>query len=319
MKMTNKRKRQHPLWIVLKIVSSIREVIIPIIYFFIINMKNESTFIKYGSIALIIYMIFRVITILLEWKNNTYLFTNKNLELIEGRLISKKRYISLNRIQSVQQHTSFLHRLFGLTSLNITTGTTGDNATVKLEMITLNEAKKIQTRLNEHKDNKLSSEAIVSPFPTNDLTEHYQITLREIVIFSMTSLYFLASIPIILSIYFKIEELFSLDRYTEQWFSFLKQSSVLVVTVIIIGIIILTIAGIIVTYFRYGNYTVSSNEERIFITRGVFTKTSFSIPKNKINGISINKGMIRRLFRIVEVELIIVGDLIDETEMKTNV
>lgn len=319
MEMTDNRKRQHPLWIILKIVSSIREVIIPIIYFFIINMKNESTFIKYGSIALIIYMIFRVITILLEWKNNTYLFTDKNLELIEGRLISKKRYISLNRIQSVQQHTSFLHRLFGLTSLNITTGTTGDNATVKLEMITLNEAKTIQMRLNEHKEKELSSEEVVSSFSTNNLTEHYQITLREIVIFSMTSLYFLASIPIILSIYFKIEDFFSLDRYTEQWFSFLKQSWVLIGTVVMIGIMILTIAGIVVTYFRYGNYTVSSNEERIFITRGVFTKTSFSIPKNKINGISMNKGMVRRLFRIIEVELIIVGDLIDETEMKTNV
>lgn len=322
MKMANKRKRQHPLWIILKIGSSIREVIIPIIYFFIINLKSDSSFVKYGSIALIIYMVYRIITILLEWKNNTYLFTEKNLELIEGRLVSKKRYISLSRIQSVQQHTSFLHRLFKLTSLNITTGTTGDNATVKLEMITVNEANDIQNELNKRKlkeNEEVIEEKLSSLSEIQQPVEHYKMTLTEIIIISVTSLYFLASIPIIMSIYFKVEDIFSLDQYTGQLFAILKGSWILIGTIIAIGLLVLTCIGIVVTYIRYGNYTVSSDHERIFITRGVFTKTSFSIPKDKVNGITINKGFIRRLFNIVEVELVIVGDLLDETELKTNI
>lgn len=319
--MIYERKRQHPLWIILKIGSSIREVIIPIIYFFVINMRSDSTFVKYGSIALIIYMIYRIITILLEWKNSTYLFTDKNLELITGRLISNKRYITLNRIQSVQQHTSFLHRLFNLTSLIITTGTTGDNATVKLEMIKKDEAEQIQLQLNEQTltkdDIQAENETTVRSHPTR--TEHYKMSFKEIVIISVTSLYFLASIPIVLSIYFKIVEFFSLDVYTNQLFLFLKQSFILIGIVIIIAIIVLTLIGIIITYIRYGHYTVSSNYDYIYITRGIFTKTSFSIPKDKVNGISIKKGFIRRMFNIVEVELVIVGDLLDENELKTNI
>src|SRR5690625_3571633 len=193
----NERKRQHPLWIILKIGLSIREVIIPIIYFFIINLGSKSNFVKYGSIALIVYIIIRIITILLEWRNNTYLFTDHKLELNEGRLISKKRYITLNRVQSVQQHTSFLHRLFNLTSLNISTGTTGDNATVQLEMITLEEAEKITNQLNEKIQQKEYKETEVRKHNEQTLTTHYKMSLNEIILISITSLYFLAAIPIV--------------------------------------------------------------------------------------------------------------------------
>src|SRR5690625_6255856 len=60
---------------------------------------------------------------------------------------SKKRYITLNKIQSIQEDKTLLHRMFGLTSLTIVTGTTGDNASVKLDALIPEEDRK-STRLN---------------------------------------------------------------------------------------------------------------------------------------------------------------------------
>lgn len=301
---------------------SVKEVIIPVIYFFVLNFNNQSRFIKIGSIALIIYMIYRVVSIFLQWKNYTYCFSDKNLEIIEGRFVANKRYITLDRIQGVQQHTTFIHRLFGLTSLTIMTRTTGDNATVKLEMINRQEATFIQDILKQHKTETHASEAEMTPIAENievPVTKHYKMSIKEIFLISLTSLYFLAIIPIILSIYFKLDEIFSLERYLERALVISNQSWIFITFIAIITLIIFVCFGLAYTYLRFGNYEVSSDDKHIYIAKGVFNKTTFTITKENINGILINKGIFRRLFHIVEVKLITLGDLFDEAEMKTDI
>lgn len=319
-KKIEKRKRQHPLWIIYKLGLSIKEVIAPVIIFFVINLKNEALWVKLGSIALIIYILYRMIAIMFEWKNHTYLFTNKNIEVFEGRFIAKKRYVALNRIQSYQQHTSFFHRLFHLTSLSIITGTSSDNAAIKLQMISQREAENIIEQLQRFKQE--------TAFITNEDSKnlqidkrkvHYRMSFQEIFLISLSSLYFLAIFPILLSIYFKIDELFSLDTFTTKMYDFLTQSWLMIMIVSIIIIIISVCSGIIITYLRFGNYEIASDQQIIYISKGVLHKTNYTIPRDKINGLRIEKSFPRRLFNICKVQIISLGDLFDEVEMETDI
>ncbi|MEI3607005.1 PH domain-containing protein [Pseudogracilibacillus sp. SE30717A] len=314
------QKRQHPLWMLYQIGVSVKEVIVPILIFFVFNIRNEALWVKLGSIALILYIIFRIITIIFQWKNHTYLFTDNNVEVKEGRFVSNKRYIALNRIQSHQQQTSVLHRLFGLTSLSLITGTSSDNAVIKFEMISDKEAERIKWIIQENKLN--------TPEDDNELNEkvakdqqklHYKISFGEIFLIALTSIYVIAIFPVLVSIYFKIDEIFKLDAFVLQIFSFLTDSWILITITLLFLIGFGIGSGVIITYLRFGNYQVSSDHEQIYISRGIFNKTFYTIPREKVNGLIIEKAIPRRLFKFVKVKIVSLGDLFDESEMETDI
>src|SRR5690625_4070058 len=96
------RKRQHPLWIIYEIGLSLKEFIFPILIIFVFNFRNDGLWVKLGSLALIIYIVYRIIVVIFQWKNHTYLLTDNNMEMFEGRYVAHKRYIALNRVQSYQ-------------------------------------------------------------------------------------------------------------------------------------------------------------------------------------------------------------------------
>lgn len=320
---TQQGKRQHPLWILFSIVKSIKEVIIPIIYFFLIQMNSDSFFTKYGSLALIAYMIYRVISILFSWKNFKYVITGKNIEITEGRLKKEKRYIPLDRIQSIQQNTTFFHRMVGLTSLTLLTGATDDSSSVKLAVISLPEASNIKSQLNlsphvQKDEQEPLKDADENARTESDMKPHYEMTNKEIVKASFTSFYFLAPIPFLLFIYGKLDDIFSIEDFFESAFHSLDLSWFMISLIVLIALILSIIIGVLLTYLQYGNFQISSNDERVYIRKGVFNQTNFSIPKNRINAIKLNKSLMRRWLKMVRVELVSAGS-IGEEESHTNV
>ena len=313
------QKRQHPLWILYQIGVSVKEVIVPVLIFFVFNYRNEVLWVQLGSIVLILYIIFRIVTIIFQWKNHTYLFTDNNVEVKEGRFVSHKRYVSLHRIQSHQQQTTFFHRLFGLTSLSLITGTSSDNAAIKFEMISSEEAERIKRIIQENKLNTTEDDNELNEKVAKDQQElHYKISLGEIFLIALTSIYVITVFPILVSIYFKIDEIFKLDALVLQIFSFLTESWILITISILLLIGFAIGSGVIITYLRFGNFQVSSDHKQIYISRGIFNKTFYTIPREKINGLIIEKAIPRRFFKVVKVKVISLGDLFDESEMETD-
>src|SRR5699024_6750621 len=230
-----------------------------------------------------------------------------------------KRYVGLKRIQRYQQHTSFFHRLFHLTSLSIITGTSSDNAAIKLPMISHQEADNIKKSLQAFKEKAASITVTSEDSQIEKRKVHYRMSFQEIILISLSSLYFLAIFPILLSIYFKVDELFSLETFAMRVLDFLTQSWIMIAIVSIIVLFIAISSGIVITYLRFGNYEVSSDQHLIYISKGVLHKTNYTIPRDKINGLKIEKSFPRRLFKICTVQIISLGDLLDEAEMQTDI
>src|SRR5699024_1781109 len=148
---------------------------------------------------------------------------------------------------------------------------------------------------------------------------HYRMSFQEIILISLSSLYFLAIFPILLSIYSKVDALFSLETLAMRVLDFLTQSWIMIAIVSIIVLFIATSSVIVSTYLRFGNYEVSSDQHSIYISKGVLHKTNYTIPRDKINGLKIEKSFPRRLFKICTVQIISLGDLLDEAEMQTDI
>lgn len=313
-----KPKRQEPLWMIILFVNRLKPFIIPLTFIFIINFKSLESIIIYAGSFLILFVLINATVSIFEWRNFTYLVANNNIEISDGRFIAKKRYITLNKIQSVQEDRSLLHRMFGLTSLTITTGTSGDNAAVRLDALVPEDAEELKALLK--------SEAQTHELDTDELTldsqqtnHHYSMSFKEILLISITSLYFLAFIPLAISGYFRINNFFNIDDYTDSFVNLVKTSYLLIIFLILGAFLISSLIGFIVTFLNYGKYEVTSNEERIFITKGILSTSHFSIPKDRVNGIIIKKPFFRRLFGIVEVQIITLGDLFESEESQTDI
>ena len=311
--MSMNKRRQHPLWMIYALALSVKDIIVPLILYFIINDGDASSFVKIVSILLIAYILYKVMTIPFQWKNNTYLFTDSHIEVQTGRLIAHKRYVQLDKIQSYQQHASFFHRLFRLTSLSIILSASSEEA-IRLEAIKEEEAKRIIAQLQQHTSKKSPELDEVEEKKT-----YYKMSKREIALISFTSLYILAVFPILLSFYFKMDEIFSLQSYTNYMMDFLKNMPILIAFGVIGLLAFGIIAGYFISYIRFGNYTIAADERHIYIQKGVFSKTAYTIDRHKINAVRIEKPFSKRIFNLATFRFVTLGDLLDETKLETDV
>ena len=315
-------QRIHPLWILFRIIDSIRQLIVFLLFFYFLDFN--SIFLKVGEIAIVLYLFYRIISAFFDWWHFKYLFTDRELHIYEGRFIKRKRFIPLENIQGINRDTPFFQRLFKLTSLLLSTGATGDESSVKLEMITYKEAERIQKHLRPivsnykgiSEQNEQTSE--VPEAEHHSRNKHFAMTSREIFIFSLTSLKFFLIIPVIDSIYSSINDFFVIDKYIDPVISFFRSSLWLTVFGIIILIILFIVYGFLNTYIRYRDFKVTSDQHRIYINKGMFSKTEFSIPKEKVYAIKFNSSLIQRWLGLVEVKTISTGNIKDEEMGKTE-
>lgn len=305
-------KRLHPLWVLFSMGKTIKEVIFPVVIFFIINIGSDSLIMKIGKIALILYLIYKMISILLRWWHFKYFFTNKEIHIVEGRFIREQRLIPLERFQNVQRNSSFFHRLFGLTSLSLNTAASGDDSSVKLRVITGKEAERVNHYISLVDSVQIEDDDSKQPVPESvpdepALTMHYQMTMKDILVASFSSLSIFALIPLLLVFYSTIDDFFSVDGYLQGVIEFFKGAWVLIAIIVFVFLLITLLFGIGLTYIRYGKYQVTSDQMRIYVRKGLINQTEFSISKVKVQAIKLNKGFIRRLFGILEVQLVSAG------------
>jgi putative membrane protein len=318
----DKARRIHPLWIVYSITKSIKELVFFVFTFIVYKGSNsDSIFLKFAALSGVLYLIYIVVSILLEWLHFEYLFTEKEICIHEGRFIKESRYIPLERIQGISQNTPFFHRLFGLTSLLLDTGGTGNKSSVKLEMITYKEAERIQKFFSHADFHQDVSKSNVQTLETNipehsSRKKHYEMTSKEIFVASVTSLNLLIFISVLYTIYSNLNDFFSIDQYIDAVLSFFQKSWWLTAFGFFTLLILSMAYGWARNYIRYRNFEVTSDNERIFIKKGLFHQTEFSIPKDKVEAIILNTKLLKKMMGIVEVRIVSTGDG-DDKEMKT--
>lgn len=308
----DKPKRQHPIWILYQLGKLLKNVALPVILTFLLVMRYDHLFVKGIVLIAVLILLYEVLSIFFRWKNNTYSLHGDMIALTEGRFVTKKRYMALHNMHHIREQTTYLHKLFGTTSITLQTGTNREDSSIKLEMIAQQDAKRIRM-LTEQGRNKQANSNM-----DDNVIIHYKMNFKEIVIISITLLYIVALLSIITSIYYKINQVFSIESYTIAMKGFISPSG-WGMMYLFLTLAILTISGgILFTYFRYGSYEVSSDKEYIYIQKGVLHTNLITIPREKINGIIIEKSITRRLFGFIKVKMISVHDHALDDILETN-
>ncbi|MDQ0298464.1 putative membrane protein [Salibacterium salarium] len=313
----NEAKRYHPLIIVYRIFKLLRNSFVFAFYLFVIKWGAESTFLTYGRLLFILLFGFSIVSIVYNWFTNTYKLDNASFHIYKGLFTKTKRTIPFSKIQNVSRHSSTFHLTFNVTSITFETSMADKDASVSFPVISREEADRIDDHIANPKS--FDSNDVNTAQTDHSRTIHFTPTKKDIIRASFTSLSFLAVIPIMISLYSKINRMMDADRTSEVLISSMKDSWLVVSILTVVTIAAFVLFGIVRTIVKYGKYEISSDGERIHIVKGLINKTSFSILKSKVQAIEIKQSPIKRLAGTAEVKLTSAGSLdIDEDTLEVN-
>ncbi len=265
---------------------------------------------------------------ILSWWRYTYRIEDGELRIEHGVIFRKKRYIPIERIQTIDLEEGILHRLFRVVRLRVDTARgLGAEAEARLHAVRREEAERIRELLLRRRQAPAmvplvndgdvgngpirdvsvpsSLEGAAKPGPVEGEEVRYarRISLKELAIFSATS----GRIGIVASVIAGAFSLFGESfEFVFQYLDVLiGQRSVLEWVIILIPSIILLswMLTAIATMFVYGNFTVSRTEGHIFIEKGWLERKRLTIPLSRVQAVTLVEGWLRQPFGFFTVGL----------------
>src|SRR5690625_1464415 len=145
MKTMSSKQRLHPVAIILNFITFIRHSIFAFIAGYFAFNGGQSQF--YFILGVIGILALFLIGSLLTWWRFTYIVVDDEIRIEQGIFVRKKRYISKNRIQSIDLTANVLHRIFGLVKVQIETASSGGAAEASLSAVRKSEGERIRNEL----------------------------------------------------------------------------------------------------------------------------------------------------------------------------
>lgn len=168
------------------IIQTIKNIILPFFFVYIVNSNHTVRF--YGAIALGVLFIWLVAASIIKWRRFTYRIEDDEFRIEEGLFVTKKRYISIDRIQTMNTSAGLVQQIFKLVKLQIETAGGGKEAEAVLSAISVEEAERIKEavfkkkaqRREELDEERLEAEEELDP--SVEVQEHYRMNAKELLI-----------------------------------------------------------------------------------------------------------------------------------------
>ena len=291
-------KRIHPVGMILSFFSIIKSYIIPAIVFFIFG--NNGNFNVYFVIGAIFLFILIVVMSFLEWWKFSYWVEDGELRIEHGVFVNKKRYIPIERIQSINSSAGIIQQIFRLVKVQIETAGGGSEAEAVLTAIKSEEAERIQKTIATYKQsvphlNEEQQEGNAPDLPT------YKMKMKDLFVAASTSSGIGVILSAIAAFLSQVDEIIPYEEIFSR-FEFLTHASfTLYAMLVFIAFLISWILSIIGVLLKYAYFTVIKEENDLKISRGIFEKRQVTIPISRIQAIRIVENPLRQLLGYVSV------------------
>ena len=257
--------------------------------------------VAFGIIAFVVWIGLSIYGVLYYYTSR-YELTDKEIICKRGVLFQKKSVIEYKKIHAINQKQGLLQRLFGISVLYVDSGST--NTTTTAEVVIYEDSEivnKLYKRLQGIDTNETSVEEKVS-IENQDSLYSFN-SLRKLIYSALNVVATLMSI-VIASIVILIV-LAMVNHFVEEidW-----------LTVILIGLGIYLIANLLVfigsclySFISLHNFKIIKDQKSLNISYGLFTKINNTFQLNRVKGIKIEQGLIKRIFGFVTVKLEVIG------------
>ncbi|PKR77466.1 hypothetical protein CEY16_12125 [Halalkalibacillus sediminis] len=283
-------KRLHPVAVIFQMFKIVRQIYLAIIPIVVLTIQDG--FLLYLNLGVLLLLMLLIGSSVLHWLRFKYTVENDELYIEKGILIRKKRYISKNRIQSIDLTQGIIHRIFGLTKVDIETAGSNEGTDASLSAVTFAEGHRLQNALKNRQQTDSFTE--VDEKLEKEEAPSIAISQKRLLIAGSTS----GSIGVILALFAfglsEVERFIPESFYNQvaQWF--LGLTIEFIIGLALFLLIILWVLGILGTMIRYGNFKITKYENEIFITRGLIEKRQMTIPLKRIQAVGIEESLIRQ-------------------------
>lgn len=310
--MTFNSVRLHPFAILLFSFKTIKDLFF--LFFIIVLAGFEdglSTYILIGSAVLISLVIFFS---WIKWFRFTYSVTDGELKIEHGLFVRKKRTISKYRIQSINLNQNIVHRLLGLTGVQVETAGSDLDVDANLVALKLETAEQLRQELKISSNEEDDSEEYDYDYALEKQLPKYEASYKRLFAFGSTSGGFGLIIAIIFFIFSEIEA-FIPDQFLDQTTSWLLSQAFTVLAILtILTLAVIWFIGSISSVIKYGDFTIIRYEQELYITRGLLEKKQLTIPLKRIQAVSFKQNLLRLPFNLGSLTIVIAGGEVSQKE-----
>ncbi|MFC3209475.1 PH domain-containing protein [Planomicrobium okeanokoites] len=314
--MSDTRYKLHPVSAFINFMKSLKELIIPFIVIFGVNIFRDggmSAMFSQGWIGLLplliglVVVLFSLIIGIIKWKRFVYWFEDGELRIEYGLFVKKKRYIPFERIQSLNYTEGIFHRPFNLVKVRVETAGSGKIGEAEAELTAINreDADRIEKEMEHAKHRGVPTmgphEAVEESVEETgeakkEVKTLYRMSMKELLILATTSGgigVVISAVAVFLS---QFSDLIPYETIYEEVMLFLRFGYLIAALAVFAGLLVAWIISVILTVLANYQFTIQVDDDHIYITRGLLEKKKISVPFKRIQGIKVSRNPLRELF-----------------------
>ncbi|WP_416149768.1 PH domain-containing protein [Salipaludibacillus sp. HK11] len=167
----NEWKRQHPAAIFISFLSNLKQMIVTLIALFIFGQSAQGMSATVYVIIFAVILLFSVGNGFISWWKFHYYLKHDELQIKQGLIFRKNRFIRKDRIQSIDINAKLIQRLFGLVEVRIETAGGGSEPEFRIVALKKEEAAKIKKHLlAKYPDHQKKAVEQQGPLEENEIT-----------------------------------------------------------------------------------------------------------------------------------------------------
>ena len=308
--MMSNPKRLHPISAVANFLKHLKEMLVPFLVFVVFGSRGGN-----GEIVQLVLSLGVIIAVfmigILTWWRYTYRLEEGELRIEYGVLIRKKRYIPLERIQSLDLSEGLLQRPFGLVKMKVeTAGSSGaGEAEAVLTAISKKDAEFIQQAFSAAKKNPSEMETALQ-----NREVIYKISPGELLLLASTSGGAGVVISAVFAFVFQFEEILPYEKVFAGLEGFIANGIVFVSILVFIVFFIAWLIALIGSMLKYADFTLIKTDKELIVTRGLLEKRQMTIPLNRIQAIQFRENLLRQPLGLATVYIESAGGSIEDNE-----
>lgn len=301
--MKSERRKFHPLAMIVYFIRDLKAWIFLFVLLFV-DLDGGSL---YPIITMSAIVLFIIAKSGIKYMTHTYALTSDHIILYKGIFNKRETEITYERIQTVKQRQWFFFKPFDITEVLIETASSSPGE-AEASLTAVNQS--IMQTIERYRSKSADTPAQDTETPDNT----FKLNLKDVILFGLTDL---TAILIVFTAF-----TFFLEWLPDRFFSNLVSlvgniQGVLIVGVVFLGIVIVAGLSLLKSFLLFYDFRAQRDHDTLTISYGLFERKTQKIPLSKIQGIKVNKQILRNLFMRSSVELVIMGGQESEGESLT--
>ena len=341
-------KRLHPISLVFSLISLVKSNVIPTI-FGVLGAANGNLF---YLILAAVFLIPSIAFSIIRYFTVRYRISKGELVVNEGLFFRRTRTVPVERIQNIDLVQGVLHRIFKVAEVRVETAS-GTKPEAVLSVLSLTQVELLRRNVfqqktaetksiddNAHNLANASSEAFDSetqavgdknlfasstdPPTEKEESEILKIPLAWLAKAGFASDRGLLMVGVVLGLYYQFDRRQEYDfdfSYISQWLPSINNpfaTAALVVVGCMIGLLLLRLLGVGWYILRFFGYRLRLAGDDFKISCGLFTKVSATVPRKRIQFISVHSNLVSRLLGFSSIRIETAGGASSDNENATT-